>query len=104
MPQITLLGVKCTTITVDGTTAYPLPDWAPDIEAFATTTNVAGIIPDGYCASTSGLLGMGNNATATRFDRAGARCFLFSSGHRNSKKDIWSVVLRYQGVGELVRT
>ena len=104
MPQITLIGVKCTTILDDGTTAYPLPSWAPDIAAFATTTNVAGIIPDGYCASTSGLLGMGNNATAARFDRAGARCFLFSSGHRNSKKDIWSVVLRYQGVGELVRT
>lgn len=103
MPQLILLGVKCTTMTADATTAYPIPSWAPDIESIATTV-AAGALPESWRSSTSAMLGFGGSGEAERFLRAGARCFLFSNATFNTKKTIMSVALRYQGVGEFVRT
>lgn len=104
MPQITLLGMKCTTITGVATTAYPLPDWAPDIAAIATSA-VAGALADSWRASTTGTLGMGLLVVPERFLKVGARCFKFSGATgSNAKGTVWSVILRYQAVGELVRT
>ena len=99
MVQLVLIGVKCTTITDDSTTAYPIPSWAPDIEDIPTTATPQYSMR----ASTSNRMSM-DTAVAERFKRAGARCFLHSGGKRNDKKSIRSCILRYQAVGEMVRT
>lgn len=99
MTQLVLIGVKCTTITGDSTTAYPIPSWAPDIEDIPTTAT-----PQySMTATTSNILSL-DTLEAERFKRAGARSFLYSAGKRNTKKNIQSVILRYQAVGEFVRT
>lgn len=97
--QLILLGAKCTTITSDATTAFPIPAWAPDIEAIETTAVPA----YSFTASTSNTTELGT-PIADSFKRAGKRCFLHSGGIRNTKKTIRSVILRYQAVGEMVRT
>lgn len=93
---------RATTIARDGTwtttTAFPLPDWAPDIAYMGTTHEMMCVR-----ASTSGAIrgGLGADPALVRIRQASRRAYVIES--RNDKKSYWTAIVRYRSVGELVR-
>lgn len=104
--EIYMFENKCTTINRTGdwptTTAYPLPDWAPEIAYMGGTTEMQSIR-----ASTSAIAtivgGLGKAPALTRLRQASARAYLLEEATRNDKKDVWTVIAKYRSVGELIR-
>ncbi|GAH22738.1 unnamed protein product [marine sediment metagenome] len=102
--EMYLFENKCTTIPATGgwaaTTAYPLPDWAPEIAYIGSTTEMQCVR-----ASTSGVItgGLGAAPTLTRLRQVSTKAYLLEEATRNDKKDIWTVIAKYRSVGELVR-
>lgn len=104
MTQLYLLINKATTILATGgwaaTTAFPIPSWAPDIEHIGTLAEE----PHNIRASTSQLLrgGLGANPVAVLMTQASARAYRIDGG-RNIINTLYTVILHYRAVGELVR-
>lgn len=102
--QLFLWYNRATTIPHDGswttTTAYPLPDWAPEI-AFIGTTHEAECVR----ASTSGTItgGLGAAPALVRLRQASKKAYRIEEVHRNDAKTYYTVILNYRSIGELKR-
>lgn len=108
MTQLYLYLNKATTILATGgwaaTTAYPLPVWAPDIAFIGNTT----LEPHNVRASTDGAIvgGLGQAPAVERMVQASKRAYRIDGPggtNRNDMDTLYTVILHYRAVGELVR-
>lgn len=80
------------------TTAFEIPDWAPDIAAIGTTAEVI------QYGSTSLFTGADVGAVINRrYRKVGVRHFSVDGSH-GAHTSKWDIIMQYRAVGELIRS
>lgn len=78
------------------TTCFPIPEWAPDIAAIGTTSEVI------QYGTTGIIIGTGAVQTNRRYRPVGIRHFSVDGSH-GAHTTKWDFIMQYRAVGELVR-
>ena len=79
------------------TTAFEIPDWAPDIAYIGTTTVVT------QYGTTGIFAGTGAAQIHRRYRKVGVRHFSVDGSH-GAHTSQWDFIMQYRAVGELIRT